>query len=269
MKETLSASRWGELATRLQIVDSVKVFRALEVHYEGRSRKYHTAHHINECLSEFARARHPEAANPLVEYALWFHDAVYNTFSSKNELKSADWAAHVLEKSHAPPVSIDAVRSLIMATCHGVQPSDPAQQLLVDVDLAILGADATATASSSCRSAPSTGGCRLRCIASNDSRSCARSYCASRSTRPMSSASATSAWPATIFPGPWSRSTSAPPHFAGLRASDDAPRGAAGRSKHLIELATRHQVGVAVHRSPCDRRSSASTMRSASALVER
>jgi predicted metal-dependent HD superfamily phosphohydrolase len=142
MKETLSESRWSELATRLQIADPVKVFRALEVHYEGRARKYHTAHHINECLSELARARHPEAANPLVEYALWFHDAVYNTYSSRNELKSADWAAHVLENSKAPPTSIDTMRSLIMATRHGMQPTDLAQQLLVDVDLAILGADA-------------------------------------------------------------------------------------------------------------------------------
>ena len=35
----------------------------------------------------------------------------------------------------------ERVRSLIMATRHGEQPTDPAHQLLVDVDLAILGAD--------------------------------------------------------------------------------------------------------------------------------
>jgi predicted metal-dependent HD superfamily phosphohydrolase len=142
MKETLSESRWSELATRLHIADPIKVFRALQVHYEGRGRKYHTAHHINECLAELGRARHADAANPLVEYALWFHDAVYNTFSSKNERRSADWAAHVLENSGTQPASIETVRSLIMATRHGEQPTDPTHQLLVDVDLAILGADA-------------------------------------------------------------------------------------------------------------------------------
>ena len=141
MKETLSESRWSDLATRLRVADPVKVFRALEVHYEGRGRKYHTAHHINECLSELARARHPEAANPLVEYALWFHDAFYNTFSSKNELRSADWAEYVLEKSGAAPASIELVRSLILATRHDEKPTDPAHQLMVDVDLAILGAE--------------------------------------------------------------------------------------------------------------------------------
>ena len=142
MKETLSESRWSDLATRSRIADPVKVFRALEVHYEGRGRKYHTAHHINECLSELDRARHPEASNPLVEFALWFHDAFYNTFSSKNESRSADWAEYVLEKSRAAPASIELVRSLILATRHGEKPTDPAHQLLVDVDLAILGADA-------------------------------------------------------------------------------------------------------------------------------
>ena len=142
MKETLSESRWSDLAARLRIADPVKVFRALEVHYEGRGRKYHTAHHINECLSELDRARHPEAANPLVEFALWFHDAFYNTFSSNNEGRSADWAEYILEKSGAERASIELVRSLILATRHGQQPTDPAQQLLVDVDLAILGADA-------------------------------------------------------------------------------------------------------------------------------
>lgn len=142
MKETLSESRWSDLAARLHIADPVRVFRTLEMHYEGRGRKYHTPHHINECLSELGRARHPEASNPLVEYTLWFHDAVYNTFSSKNERRSADWAAHVLAKSGTPAASIETVRSLIMAICHGEKPVDPAHQLLADVDLAILGSDA-------------------------------------------------------------------------------------------------------------------------------
>jgi len=142
MKETLSDSHWTDLATRLHIVDSVRVFRTLDVHYAERGRKYHTAHHINACLGELGRARHPEASNPLVEYALWFHDAVYNTFSSKNERRSADWAAHVLEKSGAPPASVELVRSLILATRHDERPTEAPHQLLVDVDLAILGADA-------------------------------------------------------------------------------------------------------------------------------
>lgn len=142
MKETLVVSRWNDLAARLGIDRPLIAFRWLETHYEQAARKYHGARHINECLALLDRAHHPQASNPLVEYALWFHDAVYNTWSRKNEARSADAAVRVLERSGRPAADCELARSLILATRHGVRPSDPAQQLLMDVDLAILGADA-------------------------------------------------------------------------------------------------------------------------------
>jgi predicted metal-dependent HD superfamily phosphohydrolase len=142
VKETLVAARWSDLAARLGIVKPLVAFRWLESHYEEAARKYHTPHHINECLGVLDRSRHPEADNPLVEYALWFHDAIYNTFSRKNEERSADAAASVLTRSNRPAAGVAQVRSLILATRHGPQPKEPAAQLLVDIDLAILGADA-------------------------------------------------------------------------------------------------------------------------------
>lgn len=142
MKETLSASHWTELAERLHILEPMRVFKWLDARYAERHRKYHTAHHINECLAILGRAHHPVASNPLVEYALWFHDAIYNTLSRKNEERSADWAAAVLEKSGAAADSMELIRSLILATRHAANPVGAPQELLVDVDLAILGAEA-------------------------------------------------------------------------------------------------------------------------------
>ena len=142
MKETLSSARWSDLAGRLGIVKPLIAFRWLEARYQQRARKYHTPRHINECLAVLDRSNHPEAANPLVEYALWFHDAVYNTFSKKNEARSADAAVQVLERSGRSAADCALVRSLILATRHGPQPAEPALQLLVDVDLSILGASA-------------------------------------------------------------------------------------------------------------------------------
>jgi predicted metal-dependent HD superfamily phosphohydrolase len=142
VKETLVAARWNDLAARLGLVKPLVAFRWLESHYEEAARKYHTTHHINECLGILDRAQHPEADNPLVEYALWFHDAIYNTFSRKNEERSADAAVAVLERSGRPAAGWERVRSLILATRHGALPAEPAAQLLVDIDLAILGADA-------------------------------------------------------------------------------------------------------------------------------
>ena len=142
MRETLSSSHWTELASRLHIAEPMRIFKRLDARYAERARKYHTARHINECLAILARAKHPEASNPLVEYALWFHDAIYSTFSRKNEERSADWAAVVLARSGAHPADIELARSLILATRHAAKPAGPAQELLVDVDLAILGAEA-------------------------------------------------------------------------------------------------------------------------------
>ena len=142
MKETLSNSRWSELAARLAIKKPLVAFRWLESHYEEAARKYHGPHHINECLGILDRSNLGEASNPLVEFALWFHDAIYNTFSKKNEERSADAAVRVLEGSGRPATDCALVRELILATRHGVLPTEPPQQLLVDVDLAILGADA-------------------------------------------------------------------------------------------------------------------------------
>lgn len=142
MKETLSDSRWSGLAERLRIAKPLAAFRWLEARYEERARKYHNARHINECLGILDRSRHAETGNPLVEFALWYHDAVYNTFSKKNEERSADIAVAVLERSGRAPEDCALVRAMILATRHGVQPSEPPLQLLVDIDLAILGAAA-------------------------------------------------------------------------------------------------------------------------------
>ena len=132
MRETLSDSRWSELSARLGLDNPLVAFRWLEAHYRERARRYHDARHINECLRQLDRSRLPEASNPLVEYALWFHDAIYNTLSKKNEERSADAAVRVLERSGRPPADCALVRRLILATCHGAQPTEPPLQLLVD-----------------------------------------------------------------------------------------------------------------------------------------
>jgi predicted metal-dependent HD superfamily phosphohydrolase len=142
VKETLVASRWSDLAARLGIAKPLVAFRWLESRYEESARKYHTPHHINECLAQLDRAQHPEAGNPLVEYALWFHDAIYNTFSRKNEERSADAAVQILVRSGRPGPDCLLVRRLILATRHAQKAEEPPLQLLVDIDLSILGANA-------------------------------------------------------------------------------------------------------------------------------
>ncbi len=72
--------------------------------------------------------------------ALWFHDAIYDVQGKTNEQQSAEWAVNALSAAGAVPASQDRVWQLIMATKHDAEAAEPDQQLLVDIDLAILGA---------------------------------------------------------------------------------------------------------------------------------
>jgi predicted metal-dependent HD superfamily phosphohydrolase len=109
--------------------------------YGEPHRRYHSLQHLNECITHFEStvdlAIHPGE----VELALWFHDAIYELQAKNNEQRSADWAVEEMMRSGAQAGQTSRVHALIMATCHTVIPGDADQQLLVDIDLAILGAD--------------------------------------------------------------------------------------------------------------------------------
>ena len=137
--DSLDQERWRYICGRVGLGKEEDTFFRLQRKYGQRHRKYHNARHINDCLGCLDASRHPETANPLVEYALWFHDAIYNTFSSKNEERSAEWAVTTLRRGSARPEACELVKSLIMATCHGDAPTEPPRQLIVDIDLCILG----------------------------------------------------------------------------------------------------------------------------------
>lgn len=109
--------------------------------YAEPQRKYHTQQHLAECLALFdevrASADHPDE----VEIALWFHDAIYEVKGSGNEERSADWAVEALIGAGATQACAARVRALVLATRHSALPVTRDEQVLVDIDLAILGAD--------------------------------------------------------------------------------------------------------------------------------
>jgi predicted metal-dependent HD superfamily phosphohydrolase len=75
-----------------------------------------------------------------VEAALWFHDAVYEIGRPDNEERSAAWARTALLAAGVPEASAERVQRRVLATRHTQPPSGPDENLLVDIDLAILGA---------------------------------------------------------------------------------------------------------------------------------
>jgi predicted metal-dependent HD superfamily phosphohydrolase len=137
----MNSERWQAMLRGLGVPPETDTYARLESAYAQKHRAYHTPRHIDECLSlldEFNRL----AAYPAeVECALWFHDAIYEPMSNSNEERSANWAAEFGGRVGVTSESVARIRAHIMATCHVALPADDDSRLVVDIDLAILGAD--------------------------------------------------------------------------------------------------------------------------------
>ena len=152
--QLICARSWPRAWQQLGLTAPQDLLAQLLSAYSQPQRHYHTQQHLAECLSwlELAQelAQHPGE----VEIALWFHDAVYDVRAHDNELRSAQWASQALQQCGATQAQIARVHALIMATCHGAPTPEKTQaqglrqtlrdeidtQLLLDIDLAILGA---------------------------------------------------------------------------------------------------------------------------------
>ena len=132
--------RWAALWQRLGAQgDANAVYDDLVARYSEPHRAYHTLEHIGHCLDEFEQVRHLATNPDAVELALWYHDAIYDTKTKDSEERSAALAVEEARNASLPDSFGQSVANLIMATKHTTAPTDPDVQLLVDIDLSILG----------------------------------------------------------------------------------------------------------------------------------
>jgi predicted metal-dependent HD superfamily phosphohydrolase len=134
---------WQRTWHRLRLSPPSELLAELTARYREPHRAYHTLQHLEECFATLEPAASLSRRPGEVEAALWFHDAVYDTRAHDNEARSAQWAREALLTASADPATADRVHALVLATAHRTPPADRDAQLLVDVDLAILGAAET------------------------------------------------------------------------------------------------------------------------------
>jgi predicted metal-dependent HD superfamily phosphohydrolase len=115
-------------------------WRELLTRYSEPWRAYHTLEHVLDCQHELDGCRSLASDPDAVEAALWFHDAVYDPRSSGNEEASAFLARDVLKRAGVTAARLERVERLILATRHAGVVEDDDGALVVDIDLAILGA---------------------------------------------------------------------------------------------------------------------------------
>ena len=141
MNEPQLKSTWQAVWEELGAARSdEKLFSDLLGCYRQPARKYHSTQHLSECLENCRELRREARFPAEVELALWFHDAVYDVLRKDNELRSAQWAKRSVLAAGCPDDAAQRVHELVMATRHQAVPSGMDAQIVVDVDLWILGA---------------------------------------------------------------------------------------------------------------------------------
>lgn len=114
-------------------------YRSLMKAYSTPPRAYHNLTHIAQCLDELDYVIDQALDRTALETAVWFHDAVYNPRSHRNENESA-WLAHdFINRAGASIATREKTIMLILSTKTHSENVDKDAQLLSDIDLSILG----------------------------------------------------------------------------------------------------------------------------------
>lgn len=135
--------QWLSLTAALGVgqSDARQILADLAHRYAEESRVYHTLEHAWRVVQHVHRLGSYAANLETVQLAAWFHDAIYDPRAADNEERSAAYAVAVLQQWNQPQSRIDNVHRLILLTkSHRPASNDGDGQVLVDADLAILGA---------------------------------------------------------------------------------------------------------------------------------
>ena len=105
--------------------------------WSQQHRRYHDVRHLAQALDALDALG---GAEPVVTWALWFHDAVYAGRPGDDERDSADLAAAALGSMLSASDVAEVVRLIGVTVDHAPAPGDARGGVLSDADLSILGA---------------------------------------------------------------------------------------------------------------------------------
>jgi predicted metal-dependent HD superfamily phosphohydrolase len=112
-------------------------------HYSEKGRAYHNLSHIKALLDVSVAYKTDIQNYQTVFFAIWFHDAIYNTQKTDNEEQSAELAVQTLAQLGVAEDTILLVQKMILATKHHRADDLPYDgKLFLDFDLSILGREA-------------------------------------------------------------------------------------------------------------------------------
>lgn len=120
---------------------AASIFAVLRGRYAEGYRFYHTLDHVRQVLETVERlAPYAEALSP-VKLAAWFHDVIYEPGGDDNEARSARYLRQTLQPHPVPGAVVEeAARLVVLTERHEAESGDGNGHVLLDADLAILGA---------------------------------------------------------------------------------------------------------------------------------
>jgi len=123
-----------------------EIYHRLAFYYLQPGRNYHNLDHISDCLRKFEAVRFLAESPNSIELAIWFHDAIYETWARDNERRSALVAEFFITKLMGLPEALAKqtaleVKDFVIATEHKtlVKFLNDDAKLITDIDLTPLG----------------------------------------------------------------------------------------------------------------------------------
>ena len=132
--------KWDELLHTWVVVSTLvhQTFEDIAGHHAEPGRFYHTLDHVGAMLDTVeSLGSHARNLNA-VKLASWLHDVIYDSRATDNEERSAEYAERLCERLAIPEGQL--VATLILRTKTHDAGEDVDAQVLLDADLAILGA---------------------------------------------------------------------------------------------------------------------------------
>lgn len=116
---------------------ALECWKELEQQYESASRHYHNLEHLAHMFTELEAVKTQVKQPETLDFAIFYHDIIYKITSSENEHQSALLFEKRMANTTFPYTQ--EVKDLIEATREHTFSEDPDINILLDLDLSILG----------------------------------------------------------------------------------------------------------------------------------
>lgn len=138
--EVLQAN-WDTLASKYSADTPLiqSIWEQLHDNYTGEDRHYHDLSHLKNMFKHLEGYPGAIQDRDSLEFAIWFHDVIYDSSQSDNEEQSAAIAKQQMTRLGVPFRQVERTFAHILATKTHETPKDADTALLLDLDLSILG----------------------------------------------------------------------------------------------------------------------------------